>query len=93
MKKISEDYFSWTDQTADKPTINTAQLEGDAQCPHCYAETAFAMCGCGNLMCYDGYSEYVVCPWCHRQVSFTISSGVVLTLRAGKVNYNYLKFG
>lgn len=74
-KAISEDYFSWTDQTADKPTINTAELEGDAQCPHCYAETAFAMCGCGNLMCYDGYSESVVCPWCHRQVSFTISNG------------------
>ena len=43
-------------------------------------------------MCYDGYSEYVVCPWCHRQVSFTISSGG-FDLTRGKVNYNYLKFG
>ena len=72
---ISEEYFSWTDHHAEKPQINTSKLEGWSQCPHCYAETAFAMCGCGNLMCYDGYSEYVVCPWCHRQVSFSVEGG------------------
>ena len=37
---------------------------------HIVLETAFAMCGCGQLMCYDGFSEEVSCPWCRRQVSF-----------------------
>ncbi|QIO09286.1 TerY-C metal binding domain-containing protein [Acinetobacter lanii] len=72
---ISEDYFSWTDQTAEKPKINTSVLEGWSNCPHCHAETAFAMCACGNLMCYDGYSELVICPWCQRQISFESSGG------------------
>lgn len=70
---ISEDYFSWTDHAAEKPKINTSVLEGSSNCPHCYAETAFAMCACGNLMCYDGYSEFSVCPWCLRQISFSAS--------------------
>ena len=72
---ISEDYFSWTDQAAEKAKINTSVLDGSASCPHCYAETAFAMCACGSLMCYDGYSEYAVCPWCQRQISFSVSGG------------------
>jgi hypothetical protein len=69
----SLNYFSWTDHAAEKPKINTSVLEGSSNCPHCYAETAFAMCACGNLMCYDGYSEFAVCPWCLRQISFSAS--------------------
>lgn len=68
--KITEDYFTWSDQSQHQQHVNTTVLQGSPQCPHCYAETAFAMCGCGNLMCYDGFSEVVVCPWCRRQVSF-----------------------
>ncbi|TCM66450.1 uncharacterized protein YegL [Acinetobacter calcoaceticus] len=68
---IDEDYFSWSDKNFEQTQINTAQLDGTPQCPHCYAETAFAMCGCGNLLCYDGYSSPVVCPWCHRQIRFS----------------------
>lgn len=67
---LTEDYFTWSDQTKHQQQVNTSLLQGAPQCPHCFAETAFAMCGCGNLMCYDGFSEEVICPWCHRQVSF-----------------------
>ena len=68
--KIDEDYFTWSDQSQHQQQINTTLLEGAPECPHCLAETAFAMCGCGQLMCYDGFSEEVSCPWCRRQVSF-----------------------
>lgn len=72
---ISEDYFSWSDQSAEKAKINTSVLEGWSNCPHCYAETAFALCSCGNLTCYDGYSEWVTCPWCQRPIQFSASGG------------------
>ncbi|MDQ1207365.1 uncharacterized protein YegL [Acinetobacter baylyi] len=68
--KIDEDYFTWSDQTQHQQQVNTTLLQGTPECPHCLAETAFAMCGCGQLMCYDGFSEDVTCPWCRRQVSF-----------------------
>ncbi|MFB2578817.1 MULTISPECIES: TerY-C metal binding domain-containing protein [unclassified Acinetobacter] len=67
---IDDDYFTWTDVNHAVQEINTNLLKGAPECPCCGAETAFAMCGCGNLMCYDGETEYVVCPWCRRQVSF-----------------------
>ena len=68
--KINEDYFAWSDQSQHEQQVNTTLLQGSPECPHCFAETAFAMCGCGHLMCYDGFSEVVRCPWCSRQVSF-----------------------
>ena len=69
-EKINEDYFAWSDQSQHEQQVNTTLLQGSPECPHCFAETAFAMCGCGHLMCYDGFSEVVRCPWCSRQVSF-----------------------
>ena len=72
---ISEEYFTWSDHNASNKQINTAELDGFPECPHCFSETAFAVCGCGNLMCYDGYRESVVCPWCRRQISFSSGDG------------------
>lgn len=72
---ISEDYFTWSDLNTETKQINTAELDGFPECPYCLAETAFAVCSCGNLMCYDGYRESVVCPWCRRQISFSSSDG------------------
>lgn len=82
--QLDDDYFTWTDVNQTGQNINTNLLKGGAECPHCYAETAFAMCGCGNLMCYDGESEYVVCPWCHRQVSFGASSSEGFDVKRGR---------
>ncbi len=70
---LPEEYFTWSDSNAPIKQINTAKLDGFPECPHCFSETAFAMCGCGNLMCYDGYRDSVVCPWCRRQISFSAS--------------------
>ena len=70
---LPEEYFTWSDSNAPIKQINTAELDGFPECPHCFSETAFAMCGCGNLMCYDGYRDSVVCPWCRRQISFSAS--------------------
>ena len=79
---ISEEYFTWSDQNAPIKQINTAELDGFPECPHCFSETAFAVCGCGNLMCYDGYRDSVVCPWC-RQISFS-ASGEDFNLNRGQ---------
>ena len=80
---ISEEYFTWSDQNAPIKQINTAELDGFPECPHCFSETAFAVCGCGNLMCYDGYRDSVVCPWCRRQISFS-ASGEDFNLNRGQ---------
>lgn len=81
---ITEDYFSWSDQSQQSQQVNTSLLQGAPECPHCFADTAFAMCGCGNLMCYDGLSESVSCPWCRRQVSFSRGGSEGFDIRRGR---------
>lgn len=81
---LSEDYFSWSDHAAHQQQVNTTLLQGAPACPHCYADTAFAMCGCGKLMCYDGFSEVVSCPWCRRQVSFGYAGNEGFDVQRGK---------
>ena len=81
---ITEDYFSWSDQSQHQQQVNTSLLIGAPECPHCFADTAFAMCSCGNLMCYDGFSEEVTCPWCRRQISFSSGSQEGFDVRRGK---------
>jgi len=66
---IDESYFSWTDQKASGLKINTSSLVGSAGCPHCGNISAFAVCGCGNLLCVNGPGE-VTCPWCKKLVPF-----------------------
>ncbi len=81
---LNEDYFTWSEQSKQQQQVNTSLLQGAPQCPHCYADTAFAMCGCGNLMCYDGMSESVTCPWCYRQVSFGYGGDDGFEVRRGR---------
>lgn len=68
---VTEEYFTWSDNTITNNQVNSNLLQGTPSCPYCYADSAFAMCSCGKLMCYDGFSEYVTCPWCQRLVSFS----------------------
>lgn len=81
---ISEDYFSWSDNTVIENQVNTNLLQGTPICPHCHADSAFAVCGCGKLMCYDGFSEYVTCPWCQSFVSFSQGESGGFDISRGK---------
>jgi uncharacterized protein YegL len=67
---IEEDYFDWSDPRTASLKVNTSELMGSPGCPHCGASSAFAVCGCGKLMCINGPAE-VVCPWCEKKVSFS----------------------
>jgi len=66
---LDEDYFAWSDPRSGKLTVNTSELVGSPGCPHCGNISAFAVCGCGKLMCINGPHE-AVCPWCEKPVIF-----------------------
>jgi len=66
---LDEEYFSWSDPKTTNQKVNTNELSGAPGCPHCGAISAFAVCGCGKLLCIDGPGE-VVCPWCEKTVTF-----------------------
>lgn len=66
---LDEDYFAWSDPRTVELKVNTSELIGAPACPHCGNATAFAMCGCGKLLCINGPGE-ALCPWCDRQVTF-----------------------
>lgn len=66
---LEESYFSWSDNKAADLKVNTSSLIGSPGCPHCGNFTAFAVCGCGKLLCVNGPGE-VTCPWCEKSVSF-----------------------
>jgi uncharacterized protein YegL len=66
---LEDDYFAWSDPQAVDLKVNTAELVGSPGCPYCGAVTAFAVCGCGKLMCINGPGE-ATCPWCSEIASF-----------------------
>lgn len=66
---LEEEYFAWSDNRACEVKVNTSELIGSPGCPHCGNVSAFAVCGCGKLMCIGGPGE-AVCPWCEETVSF-----------------------
>jgi uncharacterized protein YegL len=66
---LEEDYFAWSDHRATEHKVNTSSLFGSPGCPHCGNITAFAVCGCGKLLCINGPGA-VVCPWCAKEVFF-----------------------
>jgi uncharacterized protein YegL len=66
---LEDDYFAWSDPQVFDLTVNTAELVGSPGCPYCGAVTAFAVCGCGKLMCINGPGE-AICPWCNETTSF-----------------------
>lgn len=71
---FDEDYFSWSDGTSAKQTVNTSQLRGAPGCPHCGAQIAFAMCSCGGILCLNQPGK-ANCPWCERAVEFGSQGG------------------
>lgn len=68
---VDEEYFAWSDEREMTLQVNTNQLIHTPRCPHCENESAFAMCGCGHLMCLGRLGE-ATCPWCHRHVRFNM---------------------
>jgi uncharacterized protein YegL len=66
---LDEDYFNWSEGTAPKQMVSTAQLRGAPSCPHCGAAIAFAMCGCGGILCIK-QPGMATCPWCEKSVEF-----------------------
>jgi uncharacterized protein YegL len=66
---LDESYFDWSDPRATEMKVSTSELLGSPGCPHCGNFTAFAMCGCGKLMCINGPGE-TICPWCKETVAF-----------------------
>lgn len=71
---IDEDYFSWSDSSVSALQVNTSELEGVPGCPHCGNSTAFAVCGCGKLVCVNG-PEQINCPWCEKTIQFRDNGG------------------
>ena len=70
---VEEEYFAWSDpSSAEAASISTGDLLGGAGCPHCANPFAFAICGCGRLMCVSGEGE-ATCPWCHKSSSFSVT--------------------
>lgn len=67
---LDEEYFAWSDPRSIDLKVNASELIGSPGCPHCGAATAFAVCGCGKLMCINGPGEST-CPWCEKKVSFS----------------------
>lgn len=65
---LEEDYFEWSDPQAVTVKVSTAELLGAPGCPHCGASNAFAVCGCGKLLCINAAGE-ATCPWC-KEVTF-----------------------
>ncbi|MFA7241569.1 MAG: TerY-C metal binding domain-containing protein [Sulfuricellaceae bacterium] len=70
---LEEEYFAWSDPRAADLKVNTSELIGAPGCPHCGNITAFAMCGCGKLMCVNGPGD-AICPWCENKLSFAQGS-------------------
>jgi len=71
--QIDEDYFSWSVELNTDRKINTSELIGSPGCPHCGNVSAFAMCGCGKLLCINGPGK-ALCPWCESTIDFVASS-------------------
>ena len=70
---LEESFFEWSDGGVANHMVNTDQLDGTPGCPHCGAGTAFAVCGCGGLMCCNGPGE-AKCPWCDKLTVFASSA-------------------
>lgn len=67
---VTEEYFEWSSPEVANLKISTDELIGAPGCPYCGNISAFAMCGCGKLMCING-PGVVTCPWCKSQVNFS----------------------
>jgi uncharacterized protein YegL len=69
---LERDYLDLSDQRAMVRTLNTDALNGAPGCPHCGNSIAFAMCGCGAILCINGPGE-ATCPSCNKMCNFSAS--------------------
>jgi uncharacterized protein YegL len=70
---IGDEYFELSDGDT-QLKVNTSELVGAPNCPHCGNISAFGMCSCGGIMCLNGPGT-VACPWCEKEVTFIAGSG------------------
>lgn len=69
---LEQDFHALSDQRAMVRTINTDALSGAPGCPHCGNPIAFAMCGCGAILCISGAGK-ATCPSCESVCNFGTS--------------------
>ena len=72
--KLEESYFEWSSDNYVAEQVDTSSLDGIPPCPQCGNQSAFAMCGCGKLLCI-GDEDIVMCPWCEKSIKFSQGSG------------------
>ena len=68
--KLEESYFEWSSDDYVAEQVDTSSLDGIPPCPQCGNQSAFAMCGCGKLLCI-GDENIVMCPWCETNIKFS----------------------
>lgn len=66
--------FPLTEQSAKRENYESSGLKGNFECdaeypgcPYC-GSMAFYQCSCGKLVCWDGKSYQVTCPWCKSKI-------------------------
>lgn len=62
---VKNSYFDLSDTIDSGQSINSDELTGQPNCPHCGSRFAMAVCGCGHVHCVEGAGEHV-CPWCGK---------------------------
>ena len=71
---IDNSYFDLCEGDQSKNTISSSELIGFPNCPCCGNQFGFALCKCGNIMCF-GEEKISRCPWCASEVQFGFSEG------------------
>lgn len=67
---VSNGYFELSSDHPNVATVDSSQLYGNPQCPHCGNPIGFAMCDCGNTFCMSEEGMQT-CPWCHERALFS----------------------
>lgn len=60
---VKTSYFDLSDGVDSGQSVNSEDLIGQPTCPHCGAQFAMAVCGCGHIHCVGGDGIHT-CPWC-----------------------------
>lgn len=81
--RIDESYFDWSETSYEGEAIVTSLLDGAPPCPHCGSGSAFAMCGCGKLLCV-GEGDDTECPWCQERIQFGEGGGGDFSINRGQ---------
>lgn len=71
---VQQDYFELSGELAPKAQINSTELIGQPQCPHCQARFSMAVCACGGVHCIADNGK-ATCPWCGKEGVYGVSDG------------------